>query len=78
MDDVWSAPQWGNGPVWPNSFRCSPVVTLLTSEALQVIDIGPCTHHHLEGWDHLAAGGAVARVAKQSAEKSYEQISKTV
>jgi len=48
---------------------CSPVVALLTGEALQVVDIGAGAHHHLEGRDHFAAGGAVARIAKQSAEE---------
>lgn len=54
--------------------RSSPVVALLAGEALQVIDIGAGTHYHLEGRDHLAAGGAVARVSKQS-EKERGEIS---
>jgi len=48
------------------------VVALLTGEALQVVDIGAGAHHHLEGRDHFAAGGAVARIAKQSAEEEWE------
>ena len=43
-----------------------PVAALLTREALQVVDIGPGPHHHLEGGDDLLAGGAVAGGAKQS------------
>ena len=37
-----------------------PVAALLTGEALQVVDVGPGPHHHLEGRDDLLAGGAVA------------------
>ena len=43
----------------------SPVVALLTGETLEVVDVVACSHHHLEGWDHLVAGGAVASAAKQ-------------
>ena len=43
-----------------------PVAALLTREALQVVDIGPGPHHHLEGGDDLLTGGAVAGGAKQS------------
>lgn len=42
-----------------------PVSALLTRKALQVVDVGPGSHHHLEGGDHLVAGRAVARGAKQ-------------
>ena len=42
-----------------------PVAALLTGEALQVVDVGAGPHHHLEGWDDLLAGGAVASGAKQ-------------
>ena len=42
-----------------------PVAALLTGEALQVVDVGPGPHHHLEGRDDLLAGGAVARGAKE-------------
>ena len=30
-----------------------PVSTLLTSKALEVINVRSCTHHHLKGRDHL-------------------------
>ena len=43
-----------------------PVATLLASEALQMIDVGPGSHHHLEGGDHFITGGAVASGAKQA------------
>ena len=43
-----------------------PVATLLTSEALQMVDVGPGSHHHLKGRDDLLAGSAVARGAKES------------
>ena len=42
-----------------------PVATLLTSEALQMVDVGPGSHHHLKGRDDLLAGSAVARGAKE-------------
>ena len=43
-----------------------PVAALLTSEALQMVDVGPGSHHHLKGRDDLLAGSAVARGAKES------------
>ena len=43
-----------------------PVAALLTSEALQMVDVGPGSHHHLKGRDDLLAGSAVARGAKQA------------
>jgi len=42
-----------------------PVAALLTREALQVVDVGPGPHDHLEGGDHFVARGAVAGGAKQ-------------
>lgn len=45
----------------------SPLVAELASEAVEVIHIVPGPHHHLEGWDQLAAGSAVARGAKKPA-----------
>ena len=42
-----------------------PVAALLTSEALQMVDVGPGPHHHLECRDDLLAGSAVARGAKE-------------
>ena len=41
------------------------MVALLAGEALQVVDVGPGAHHHLEGGDHLVARRAVASSAKQ-------------
>lgn len=41
------------------------MVTLLTGEALEVIDVVARAHHHLEGWNHFIARSAVARVAEQ-------------
>ena len=45
------------------------MAALLAGEALQVVDVGPGPHHHLEGGDHLVTGCAVAGRAKQSAEE---------
>ena len=42
-----------------------PVATLLAGEALQVVDVGPGPHHHLECRDDLLAGRAVSSGAKQ-------------
>ena len=42
------------------------MVALLTSEALEVIDICSGPHDHLEGRDDFVAGRAVARRAEQS------------
>ena len=42
-----------------------PVSALLAGEALQMVDVGPGPHHHLEGRDDFVAGGAVAGGAEQ-------------
>ena len=42
------------------------MAALLAGEALQMIDVGPGSHHHLKGRDDLLAGSAVARGAKES------------
>lgn len=44
-----------------------PVVALLAGEALQVVDVGPRPHHHLEGRNHLLARRAVTRRPEQPA-----------
>ena len=46
-----------------------PLMTLLTGETVEVVDVALGPHHHLEGRDDLAAGGAVARRSKQSAKE---------
>ena len=43
-----------------------PVAALLTSEALQMVDVGPGSHHHLKCRDYFLARSTVARGAKQS------------
>lgn len=45
-----------------------PVITLLTREALQVVDVRPRPHHHLECRDGFVTGRAVTRVPEQSAQ----------
>jgi len=42
------------------------LVTLLTGETVEVVDVALGPHHHLEGRDHFAAGGAIARRSEQS------------
>jgi hypothetical protein len=42
----------------------SPVITLLTGEAFQVIDVVAGAHYHLECGNHFVTGVAVAGVAK--------------
>lgn len=48
------------------SARFLPVIALLTSEALQVVDVGSRAHHHLERRDDFAAGRAVAGISEES------------
>ncbi len=57
-----------------------PVVALLACEALQVVHVGPGPHHHLEGGDHLVAGGAVPGRAKQPAKRqtNTRELNKTL
>lgn len=43
-----------------------PVVTLLTRKALQMVDVRPRPHHHLEGRNGFVTGRAVAGESKQS------------
>ena len=38
-----------------------PLMTLLTGETVEVVDVALGPHHHLEGRDDFAAGGAVTR-----------------
>lgn len=45
--------------------HAEPMVALLASEALEVVDVAACAHHHLEGRDHFVAGRAVTSVAEQ-------------
>ncbi len=52
----------------------SPVVALLAGEALQVVDVCPGAHHHLEGGDHLVARRAVASSAKQPEKMDEKKI----
>lgn len=42
------------------------MIALLTSEALQVVNVGPCAHHHLESWNNFAARCAVTGISKES------------
>ncbi len=44
-----------------------PVIALLAREALEMVDVGPRPHHHLEGRDDFVAGRAVTRRTEQSA-----------
>lgn len=48
------------------------MVALLTSEALQVVDVGSGSHDHLKGGDDFVAGGAVACGAKQPAKREQK------
>ena len=47
---------------------------LLTRKALQVVNIGPGSHHHLEGRDHFVARRAVARGAKQPCQITWHEL----
>ena len=46
----------------------SPVVALLTREALQVVDVISGPHHHFERWNHLRTCRTVTCCAEQSAQ----------
>ena len=55
-----------------------PVAALLTRKALQVVNIGPGSHHHLEGGDHFVTSRAVARGAKQPCQISWRKLSDNI
>ena len=46
------------------------MAALLAGEALEVVDVVPGPHDHLEGRDHLGARRAVAGVAEQPASRA--------
>ena len=46
----------------------SPLVAELAGEAVEVIYVVPGPHHHLKGWNQLAASGAVSCGAEEPAE----------
>lgn len=56
------------------SVQHSPLVTELASEAVEMVHIVPGPHHHLEGWDQLAAGSAVSCGTKQPAEGRVQGV----
>lgn len=55
----------GSGLLW---VQHSPLVAELAGKAIKVINIVPGPHHHLEGWDQLAAGGTVSCGAEEPVE----------
>ena len=57
-------------------YLCSyvPVIALLTSEALQVVNVGPCAHHHLESWNYFAARCAVTGISEESIKKKRHDL----
>ena len=42
------------------------MIAVLAREALQMIHVALCPHHHLERGNHLATSGTIAGRAKQS------------
>ena len=48
---------------------------LLARKALKVVDIGPGSHHHLEGGDHFVARRAVACGAEQPGDITWHELS---
>lgn len=56
------------GRLWSAKVQHSPLVAELACEAVEVIYVVPGPHHHLEGWDQLAAGGAVSCGAEKPAK----------
>lgn len=51
----------------------SPLVAKLAGKAVEMIHIVPGPHHHLEGWDQLAAGGTVSCGAEEPAESMVQR-----
>lgn len=45
------------------------MIALLTSEALQMVNVGPRAHHHLESWNNFAACCTVTGVSEESVKK---------
>lgn len=45
------------------------MIALLTSEALQVINVGSRAHHHLERWNYFAARCAVTGISEESVKE---------
>ena len=54
--------------VGPGTDQHSPLVAELAGKAVEVIYVVPGPHHHLKGWNQLAAGSAVSCGAKEPAE----------
>lgn len=54
------------------------MIALLTSEALQVINVSSRAHHHLECWNNFAAGCAVTSISEKSVKHTREKTIITV
>lgn len=78
LHSFWSVPAgvtWGLASVLDFlPVYHSPLVAELAGEAVKVIHIVPGPHHHLEGWDQLAAGSAVSRGAEQPVEGRVQML----
>lgn len=74
----WSVPAgigWGLVRMWGLlPVQHSPLVAELAGKAVEVIYVVPGPHHHLEGWDQLAAGGAVSCGAKKPAKGKVQRV----
>lgn len=51
------------------------MIALLTSEALQMVNVGPRAHHHLESWNNFAARCAVTGVTEESVKTKKALLS---
>lgn len=47
------------------SISVLPVITLLARETFQVVDVGLCSHHHFESWDHFVTCTAIPSGSKE-------------
>ena len=47
------------------SISVLPVITLLARETFQMVDVGLCSHHHFEGWDHFVTCTTIPSGSKE-------------
>ena len=54
----------------------TPVIAVMTREALQVVDVRLCAHHHFKRWYRLHAGSAVTRGTEQSESNHHSTVTR--
>lgn len=53
--------------------NAKPVITLLARETFQVVDVGLCSHHHFESWDHFVTCTAIPSGSKEPEIVSFAE-----